>query len=176
LNDSGSTVTMLATQFEATYARTAFPCFDEPALKATFGLTVNGIPTGYTPLGNMPIATRVARGDGATVVTFATTPRMSTYLVAFVAGRLISTTIPGVGAGGIPVTAWAVARGDNSNRIQYAAEACAAIIPFFEGLYGLNFPLPKMDMVAIPDFAAGAMVCNYGVRRLRGRSVFTRQL
>ena len=168
LADDGSSVTMLATQFEATYARTAFPCFDEPALKATFALTVDGVPAGYTPLGNMPVATQATRGDGASVVAFAATPRMSTYLVAFVAGPLTSTSVPGVGAGGITVTAWAVARGDNANRIRYAAEACASIIPFFEGLYGLNFPLPKMDMVAIPDFAAGAMVSallqQHGVR------------
>ena len=157
LDDGGARVTALATQFEACYARTAFPSFDEPALKANFSLTVDGVPPSYTALGNMPQAAVAPRADGAQTITFATTPRMSTYLVAFVASPLVSTTVYNVGSGRIPVTTYAVARGANADRIGYAAAAAAAIVPFFEAKFGLPFPLPKMDMVALPDFAAGAM-------------------
>ena len=162
VDDSGAKITALATQFEACYARTAFPCFDEPALKANFSLTVDGVPPGFTALGNMPQAAAAPRADGAQTITFATTPRMSTYLVAFVASPLVRTTIANVGSGRIPVTTYAVARGANADRIAYAAKAAAAIIPFFESKFGLPFPLPKMDMVALPDFSAGAME-NWGL-------------
>lgn len=150
------------TQFEATAARRAFPCLDEPGYKATFVLTVDGVPSTYTALGNMPIASDVVRGDGARTVTFAVTPRMSTYLLAFACAPLVYARVLGVGSGAIPVTAYAVARGNNSLLVGYAAQAAAAIIPFYEDLYGVPFPLPKMDMVACPDFAAGAME-NWGL-------------
>jgi aminopeptidase N len=163
INDAGVTVTMLATQFEATAARRAFPCMDEPSLKANFTLTLDGLPVGYTALGNMPVATTAVRSDGGTTVTFATTPRMSTYLVALVAGPLVSVVFPKpVGRGNIPVAGWAVARANNSRLLGYAVEACAAIVPHYEDLFGIAFPLPKLDMVAIPDFAAGAME-NWGL-------------
>jgi aminopeptidase N len=161
-NDTGASVSMLATQFEATYARHTFPCFDEPALKANFTLHANNVPGTYTPLGNMPIQSSIPNGDGSISVTFFPTPRMSTYLLAFCSGPLVSYTINGVGAGNIPVTAWATARGDNANRIAYAAQQAATIIPFYENKYQVAFPLPKMDMIAIPDFAAGAME-NWGL-------------
>ena len=157
LDDGGNEIAMLATQFEATYARRAFPSFDEPGLKANYTLTVDGVPASFTPLGNMPVASTSVRSDGALTVTFQTTPRLSTYLVAFVAGPLVSAQILGVGSGRIPVTAWAVDRANNSWKVGYAAQAAAAIIPFYEDLYKVPFPLPKMDMAAIPDFAAGAM-------------------
>lgn len=163
VNDSGATVTMLATQFEATAARRAFPCMDEPALKAAFALTLDGLPQGYTALGNMPVASTVPRAGGGSTVSFMTTPKMSTYLLALVAGPLINVTAPtAVGRGNIPVAAWAVARANNSRLLGYAVAAAAAIIPYYEDLFDVGFPLPKMDMVAIPDFAAGAME-NWGL-------------
>lgn len=134
VNDYNVTVTALATQFEATFARRAFPCFDEPGYKANFSLTVDGVPAAYTALGNMPIAADTVRTDGARTVTFGTTPRMSTYLLAFVCGPLVSVTIPNVGSGGIPVTAWAVDRNNNTLAVGYAAAAAAVIVPFYENL------------------------------------------
>jgi aminopeptidase N len=111
----------------------------------------------------MPLAATAARPDGGSRVTFATTPRMSTYLLAVVAGPLVSVAFPTpVGRGAIPVKGWAVDRANNVYKLGYATDACAAIIPFYESLYDLAFPLPKMDMIAIPDFAAGAME-NFGL-------------
>jgi aminopeptidase N len=165
-SDSGSTVVMVSTQFEATAARRAFVSFDEPALKANFTLTLDGFPTAYTALGNMPPATGPQpRGNGllGSTVTFQATPPMSTYLLAVVCGNLtsVSQTLPpnpSVGrAASLPVTGWAVARGDNQANLVYAVDGAMKVIPYFETLFGVSFPLPKMDLVAAPAFAAGAM-------------------
>jgi len=168
-NDTGGVVTMVATQFEATSARHAFVCFDEPALKANFTLVLDGSPTGYAALGNMPNVSTVVRSDGTSLrVTFATTPAMSTYLLALVCGPLVSYTLiapPNPLAGRsfpLPVTGYAVNRGNNSQALVYAVQAAFTIIPYYESLFGVSFPLPKMDMAAIPDFAAGAME-NWGL-------------
>ena len=170
LDDGGATVTMLATQFEATAARKAFVCFDEPAFKANFSLVFDGVPKAHTVLGNMPVATTTPRGDGATTVAFAASPRMSTYLLALVCGKLVSVSAEVPAANGpLPLTGWAVSRGNNAAQLVFAVEAAKAIIPFYEGLFGVPFPLPKMDMAAIPDFAAGAMVSARPAPRPRAR-------
>ena len=162
-NDAGATVYMVATQFEATAARKAFVSFDEPSYKANFTLVFDGVPRGYTALGNMPNVSAVARSDGASTVTFATSPRMSTYLLALVCGPLVSVAATVAAANGpLPLAGWAVDRANNSAALLYAVQAAAVIIPFYEGLFGVPFPLPKMDMAAIPDFAAGAME-NWGL-------------
>ena len=156
-------VNVTATQFEATSARYAMPCLDEPALKANFSVTVDGVPAGYTALGNMPQKSTVANADGTSMVTFDTTPRMSTYLVALVVGPITGTSVNG--SNGLNVTAYGMNRasvvGPPSN-IQFAAEVGASVTSFYETVFGVKFPLPKQDMIAIPDFAAGAME-NWGL-------------
>lgn len=164
-DDFGGTVFMVATQFEATSARHAFVSFDEPAFKANVSVTFDGVPAGYTVLSNMPNTSITLRPDGvSTRVTFAPTPPMSTYLVALVCGPLVSYSLPAAPAPGrpnvLPVTGWAVNRANNTLALVYAVQAAAAIIPYYETLFGVPFPLPKMDMVSIPDFAAGAMVSH----------------
>ena len=166
-NDSGATVTMLATQFEATSARHAYVSFDEPGFKANFSLTLDGAPPAYTALGNMPIASTSLRSDGVSLrITFAPTPPMSTYLLVMVCGPLVSVTAmappTAERAAPLPVTGWAVARGNNAAALVYAVNAAVDNIPYYEQLFGVPFPLPKMDMAAIPDFAAGAME-NWGL-------------
>jgi aminopeptidase N len=154
-DDAGAEVHTVATQFEATAARRAWPCFDEPAYKAVFNVTVDGVPPGYTALGNMPVALTAPNPDGTRAVTFAPlVPRMSTYLVALVVAPLVGAT--GVTTTGVNVTAWGVDRANNSARVTFARDVAIRVLPFYEGLFGIPFPLPKLDMAAIPDFAAGA--------------------
>ncbi|RYG55868.1 hypothetical protein EON66_04260 [archaeon] len=155
-NDAGNQVSIVTTQFEATYARRAFPCFDEPAYKANFSLTVDGIPPSYTALGNMPPVSNATNADGTYTVTFGTTPRMSTYLLAFVTAPMVSVTTT-AGVHNVTVSVYAVARADNAYKIAYALDSSARVLDYFEATFDLAFPLPKIDMVAIPDFAAGAM-------------------
>ena len=149
---------MLATtQFEATSARYAFPCMDEPALKATFEMTINA-PAGYIALGNMP-SESVANSDGSTTYTFDRTVKMSTYLVAFIVCDFESTETL-VSATGVNVRVWT--QPGHTDEAQFALEAGRNVLGNYSDYFGIDFPLPKLDMVAIPDFAAGAME-NWGL-------------
>ena len=156
LDDSKKQINMSATQFEATAARQAFPCLDEPAYKASFTLTVDNVPPAYTALGNMPVASSGASTafPGTLRVSFAATPLMSTYLLCLVVGPLISSS---ASFGGKTVTSYGVDRAATRGQLDFATSVAAKIIPYYEALFAAPFPLPKMDMVAIPDFAAGAM-------------------
>lgn len=152
-DDTGKTVNMVATQFEATYARRAWPCFDEPAYKAVFNVSVDNVPAGYTALGNMPVASEATNADGTRRVTFQSLPRLSTYLVAVAVAPMVG--VSGLTSNGLNVTAWAVNRANNSAKLTFARDVALKVIPYYESIFGLPFPLPKMDMIAIPDFAAG---------------------
>ena len=160
-NDEGATVNITATQFEATAARQAFPCLDEPAYKASFALAVDNVPAGYTALSNMPVASSQPSTafPGALRVSFKPTPNMSTYLLALVVAPLVSSS---ASFGAKTVTSYGVNRSATRGRLDFATAVAAEIIPYYENLFGAPFPLPKMDMIAIPDFAAGAME-NWGL-------------
>ena len=152
-NDFNSTVNIVATQFESTFARQAFPCFDEPAYKAPFTMTVDGVPTGYTALFNMPVAangvTPSTRFPGTTTWTFDPSPKMSSYLVALVVAPMISVT--GTASGGrTKVSVYAVNRAANVGQLDYALNVAISVLPYYELKFGANCPLPKVDMVAIP--------------------------
>lgn len=148
---------LLTTQFESHYARQAFPCVDEPAAKATFDVTLT-TETGITVLGNMPIA-RQNEEDGKLVTSFETTPRMSTYLVAWVAGELQRKTT--TTKDGVEVNVWATPA-QSPESLDFALSFAARTIEFFDEYFGVPYPLPKSDHVAIPDFSAGAME-NWGL-------------
>ncbi len=151
---------LIATQFESHHAREAFPCVDEPEAKATFDLTVI-TPEGETTLGNTPIKEQKTTG-GIQVTTFETTPVMSVYLLAFVTGEMgyeESKT-----KNGTVVRSYATP--DNTNLLKYSVEAGVGILEFFEDYFGIAYPLPKLDMVALPDFAVGAME-NWGLMTFR---------
>src|SRR5215813_12012346 len=142
---------MAATQFEATDARRAFPCWDEPAFKAVFAVTLV-IDGKLTAVSNTAVVgERVERGRK--VVTFADTMKMSTYLVAFVVGELEATDAVMVGRA--PVRVWCVP--GKRHLAAFGHEIGVASLRFFEDYYGLPYPSDKLDLLAIPDFAAGAM-------------------
>ena len=148
----GQTHVMAATQFEAVDARRAFPCWDEPALKAVFGVTLV-VPDGYTAISNTAPVREESVGDGRRAVTFGDTIRMSTYLVAFIVGELESTEPIMVGK--TPLRVWCVQ--GKRHLASYARTAGAFCLDFFERYYGIPYPSDKVDLLAIPDFASGAM-------------------
>ncbi|WP_447975452.1 M1 family metallopeptidase [Nitrospira sp. Kam-Ns4a] len=150
-DEAGRTQVLAATQFEATDARRAFPCWDEPAFKAIFATTLVIDPE-LTAVSNTPIASETLE-RGKRAVRFADTIPMSTYLVAFVVGKLEATEPVWVGQ--TPVRIWCV---PGKRRLAAFGQRIAAFsLQFFEEYYGLPYPAEKLDLLAIPDFASGAM-------------------
>jgi puromycin-sensitive aminopeptidase len=148
---SGVSRTMAATQFEATDARRAFPCWDEPSFKAVFAVTL-AIDPALTAVSNTSIVGET-REHGRKVVRFADTIKMSTYLVAFVVGELEATDATMVGRA--PMRVWCVP--GKKGLARFGQGIGVASLAFFEQYYGLPYPGDKLDLLAIPDFAAGAM-------------------
>jgi len=149
---AGVSHTIAATQFEATDARRGFPCWDEPACKAVFGVTLV-VPESLAAISNTRVTGESPAGPGQKAVVFADTIRMSTYLVAFVVGELEAT--PPVMVGPTPLRVWCVP--GKLHLARFALDIGAFALDFFERYYGLPYPGDKLDMLAIPDFAAGAM-------------------
>ena len=143
---------LYATQFESHHAREAFPCIDEPEAKATFDISL--VSDQPILLSNMPI---VSQQSGVT--TFATTPRMSTYLVAFAAGDLQRATTRT--ASGVEVNVYAT-MAQPAASLSWALDHAARTIDFFNEYFGVPYPLPKSDHIALPDFSSGAME-NWGL-------------
>jgi puromycin-sensitive aminopeptidase len=149
---SGTERVLATTQFESTDARLAFPCWDEPDLKATFAVTLV-VPEGVLALSNGAEVSNEPTDDGRRRVTYAETMKMSTYLVAFVVGPL-GVTDP-VDASGTPLR---VAYPPGREALtDFALEAGSFALKYFADYYGIGYPADKLDLVAIPDFAAGAM-------------------
>ncbi|KAI1357008.1 peptidase family M1-domain-containing protein [Xylaria sp. FL0043] len=158
----GSEGILATTQMEANDCRRAFPCFDEPLHKANFTITLVA-DKHLTCLSNMDVASEtevISEMSGTTkkAVKFNPTPLMSTYLVAFIIGELnyIETK-----KFRVPIRVYAPASSDIEHG-RFSLELAARTLEYYEKIFGADFPLPKMDMVAIPDFAAGAME-NWGL-------------
>jgi len=161
-NADGSEGILATTQMEATDCRRAFPCFDEPSLKAEFTVTLIA-DKNLTCLSNMDVASETdiqSKISGSTkkAVKFNRSPKMSTYLVAFIVGELnyIETD-----KFRLPIRVYAPPSSDIEHG-RFSLELAARTLDFYEKTFDSKFPLPKMDMVAIPDFAAGAME-NWGL-------------
>ncbi|XP_065866554.1 aminopeptidase M1-like, partial [Euphorbia lathyris] len=154
--DQGVKKNMAVTQFEAVDARRCFPCWDEPALKATFKVTID-VPLELTALSNMPIIDEKYDGNVKTVY-FEESPLMSTYLVAVVIGlfdHIEDTTADGIKVGVYcPV--------GSSEKGKYALNIAVKALDLYTDYFSMPYPLPKLDMVAVPEFAGGAME-NYGL-------------
>jgi puromycin-sensitive aminopeptidase len=150
-DERGTTHSLAATQFEATDARRAFPCWDEPDFKAVFATTLVIDPV-LTAVSNSSVTTETLAG-GKKVIRFADTIKMSTYLVAFIVGR-IEPTEPAM-IGQTPLRLWAVP--GKKHLTGFGQDIAAASLSFFESYYGIPYPGDKLDLLAIPDFASGAM-------------------
>jgi puromycin-sensitive aminopeptidase len=159
---------MGTTQFEATSARRAFPCFDEPALKAVFELTMV-TPKDRICVSNMPVVADDALPDGRRRVRFALSPIMSTYLLAFAVGEFDS--IEGKTKDGMPVKVYATPGRAELGR--FALDTAIRGLQFFGDYYGIPYQkaLPKLDLLAIPDFEYGAME-NWGAVTFRETAIF----
>ncbi|KAL8872194.1 MAG: hypothetical protein Q9174_002137 [Haloplaca sp. 1 TL-2023] len=158
----GTTKYLATTQMEPTDARRAFPCFDEPALKAEYTITLVA-DKHHTCLSNMDQVSEVdvdskITGGKRKAVTFRKTPLMSTYLLAFIVGELNCVE---TGNFRVPVRVFATPDKDIEHG-RFSLELAAKTLDFYEKTFDSQFPLPKMDMVAIPDFSAGAME-NWGL-------------
>ncbi|UCG40072.1 MAG: M1 family metallopeptidase [Acidimicrobiia bacterium] len=151
-DEDGVDQVIAVTQFEAADARRAFPCWDEPEYKATFGVTMV-VPSHLTALSNGPETNREELGDGRSRITFADTMRMSTYLVALVVGPLDLTEPNDVN--GVPVR---IAHPHGKGHMTaWAEETAARYLDWLASYYGIPYPAEKVDHIAVPDFAFGAM-------------------
>ncbi|KAF9378269.1 hypothetical protein CPB97_009671 [Podila verticillata] len=156
----GSTKYMAVTQFEATSARRAFPCWDEPSAKATFAIALV-IPSELTALSNTPIERMTAVEPEEVTIYFEKTPIMSTYLVAFAVGdfEYIETTTTELDT---PVVCRVYTLPGLVEQGRFALEITPKILEYFTKIFGTPYPLTKLDHIAVPDFDASAME-NWGL-------------
>jgi puromycin-sensitive aminopeptidase len=151
--DGGTERALAITQFQAADARRAFPCWDEPAFKAVFDVTLV-VDRRLVALSNAAVAAEEPTAEaGARAVRFAPTVPMSTYLVAFVVGDLEAT--PPRTVDGVPIRVWAL-----PGRVAlagYGLDVAAFALHFLREFFGVPYPGDKLDLIGVPDFASGAM-------------------
>ena len=151
---NGTKKIMLGTQFEATDARRFFPCWDEPAFRARFQLTTV-VPENWLAVSNMPVESE-KKIDGGKELRFAATPSMSTYLNVFVAGELDL-----IESRSGPTQIRVIATKGKVEMGRYALDATAQILQYYNDYFGVPYPLPKLDQIALPGGFGGAME-NWG--------------
>jgi len=156
---NGKTKYLATTQFEAADARRAFPCWDEPEAKATFEISIIA-DNKFTAISNMPIKTKKKIGNKITY-NFQKTPLVSTYLIYLGVGEFEYLTGK---AGKIQIRV--VTTKGNISKGKFSLELGKKLLTSYEKYFGIKFPLPKLDLIAVPDFAAGAME-NWGAITFR---------
>lgn len=163
---------LIATQFESHHAREAFPCIDEPEAKATFDLVL-GTPVVKTVIGNTPVkeqftneAEREKSGKQLMRTFFETTPRMSTYLLAFAFGDM--DFLEAKTKDGVLVRTYATP--DNTPHTKFALDCAVKYLEFYNEYFDIPYPLAKCDFIALPDFASGAME-NWGCITFREQAL-----
>lgn len=169
-NKEGQDDFMYSTQFESCDARRTFPCFDEPNLKASFDFSIV-VPESYTALSNQPEISSESVGNGEKKVTFSTSPKMSTYLYAWACGdfEYIETHTEKLYNGKpLPVRVYTTKGLVDQGR--FALENAAKIVDYFSTIFEIDYPLPKVDLLAVHEFSHGAME-NWGLITYRTTAV-----
>ncbi|KAI8322365.1 hypothetical protein GQ54DRAFT_339333 [Martensiomyces pterosporus] len=163
---SGKPSYMIVTQFQAKCARLAFPCWDEPGIKAEFTLSLT-VPSNFVTLSNMPEAYAAEHGKLKTV-RFERTPRMSTYLLAIVAGELDyieATALSGPrdeSGNPAPVKCRIYTPPADVDKVQFSLDTAVQVLEKLVDMFAYPYPLPKLDLVAVPELEAGGME-NWGL-------------
>ncbi|MEQ2212065.1 Endoplasmic reticulum aminopeptidase 1, partial [Xenoophorus captivus] len=158
---SGEVRAIASTQFEATFARGAFPCFDEPAFKANFTIRIIREPR-HIAISNMPKVKTVELPGGLLEDHFDTTVKMSTYLVAYIVSDFLS--VSKTTNHGVKISVYAVP--EKIDQTAFALDAAVKLLDFYDDYFDIPYPLPKQDLAAIPDFQSGAME-NWGLTTYR---------
>ncbi|XP_055017294.1 endoplasmic reticulum aminopeptidase 1b isoform X2 [Boleophthalmus pectinirostris] len=158
---SGEVRVLASTQFEATFARGAFPCFDEPAFKANFTIQIVREPR-HIAVSNMPKVKTVELAGGLLEDHFDTTVKMSTYLVAYIVCDFLS--VSRTTQHGVKISVYAVP--EKIDQTAFALNAAVKLLDFYDDYFDIPYPLPKQDLAAIPDFQSGAME-NWGLTTYR---------
>lgn len=155
---------MATSQFESTDARQAFPCFDEPNFKATFDISITG-PKDATILSNTEIKQQIDNDNTKTVI-FETSPKMSTYLVAFIVSDL--EYVEGKMRNNIIIRSYATP--GNKSKLNFSLDIAIKALEYYTKWFEIDYPLSKLYLVAIPDFSAGAME-NWGLITFREQAM-----
>jgi aminopeptidase N len=157
---------MLSSQLEPADARRIFPCWDEPAFKATLALTVT-VPRTFLAVGNMPVAREEPVAPDLKQVAFAPTPKMSSYLFVFATGELERLTAETDG-----VTVGVVTTAGKREQGRFALENAVKLLGYYNDYFGIRYPLPKLDLIAVPGGFGGAMENWGGITFFESRLLF----
>lgn len=170
-NEQGEIKNILTTQFESTDARSAFPCYDEPNAKATFTIKLE-IPDSLQALSNMPCKSEIHNIETKTkTFEFDTSPKMSTYLVAWAIGEfeyVETQTVREYNGAKLPIRVYTVPGQSHSGK--YALETAISAVDYLSTIFDIDYPLPKLDLLAVPQFGANAME-NWGLVTFRSTAL-----